>query len=196
MRDHGWYEASAFADEYPNDRRIFFTSSGPSMQSPRNYAATLTPDGVLDEIFKLTNPDEVFPEPFVIDFHPGWYEFPTPVDHGRQVIFNNSDPTPVGADRFDRFLTFPPYLEGVLYGLTIFNVRFAGLDDDLGYARESVQWLANIDGTNRRPLYQTPLAAGWDPVKGQQVILNGQVFFRQFSKTLLKFRAGVIKFGQ
>jgi hypothetical protein len=196
VRDHGWYEVSAFADGYPNDRRIFFTSSGPSMQSPRNYAATLTPDGVLAEIFKLTNPDEVFPDPFVIDLHPGWYEFPTPMDQGRQVIFNNSDPDPVAADRFDRFLTFPPYLEGVLYGLTIFNVRFAGLDDDLGYARKSKRWLANIDGTNRRLLYQTSMAAGWTVVRGQEVVLNGQIFFRQANKDLRKLRAGVIKFGE
>jgi hypothetical protein len=194
--DHGWYEASAFAAGYPNDRRIFFTSSGPSMQSPRNYAATLTPAGVLDEVFKLTHPDEVFPEPFVVDLHPGWYEFPIPLDQGKQVRFGSSDPRPVAADRFDRFLTFPPYLEGVLFGLTIFNIRFAGLEDDLGYTDEGEKWLANIDGSNRRLLYQTPMAAGWSPVKGQDVVLDGQIFFRELNRTLRKFRAGVIRFGE
>ncbi len=198
VRDHGWYETGDFATDYPNDRRIFFTSSSLSMQSPRVFAATLTPEGVIEEVFKLTHPEEVFPEPFVADLHPGWYEFPRPMDRGRQISFVTSDPKPVAADRYDRFLTFPPYLEGVLFGLTLYDIRFAGLDGKLGYSDlddlKEQNWIAHLDGANRRTLesfLQASLHAGWRLTK--KLIGPGQIFFIQKNLLLGRTRFGVLR---
>jgi hypothetical protein len=201
VRDHGWYEGSAFAEDYPRDRRLYFTSSSLSLQAPRTYAAILTSDGLIEEVFKLSCPDDLLPEPFVVDVScVGWNEFPEGLDQGRQVFFTSSSHQPIAADRFDRFLNFPPYTEGILFGLTLYNVRFAGLLDDLGYSRKSSRWISHVDGANRRLLLQTAIENGWELLRGQLVIHAGEIFFNQIHKfTPLRerkrlSRKGVFKF--
>jgi hypothetical protein len=197
IRDHGWYETGAFAPDYPQDRRVFFSSSSTSFQSPRVYAATLTPEGVIDEVFKLTFPEELFPEPFVTDFHPGWYEFPFPLDQGKQFYILTTFMSPIAMDRFDRFLAFPPFLTGSYVALTLFDIRFAG-GSKIGYAENQVHVLGNIDGSNLQALFTAARAAGWftiGPDAPRLATVDGQLFFTQ-RHLGLGLRYGVIRFVQ
>ncbi len=195
IRDHGWYETGGFAQDYPQDPRVFFTSSSTGMQEVRIYAATLTPEGVIDEVFKLTFPDEIFPEPFTIDFHEGWYEFPTPVDHGKQFFFLTSYTRPLAMDRFDRLFSFPPLLTGVLVGLTVFDIRFVG-GNRIAYLENLTQSIANIDGTNLRGLFTESIAKGWKVTGNELPVVGNEIFFTQTNKALGTFRQGVVRFIQ
>jgi len=193
VRDHGFYESGDFALDYPNDPRFYFTSSATSVQSVRIYVATLTPGGVFDEVFKLTYPQEAPSQPFTVDFHPGWYEFPSPVDGGRQITFISSVSLPIAADRFDWFLTFPPYLEGSYTGLTIYNLRFGGAGM-IGYQGLVPRMAANIDGTNLRLVYEEAEKAGWKVIIKNERVVDGQIYFQQQNINTGEFRTGVIRF--
>ncbi|MBI3329399.1 MAG: hypothetical protein HYZ81_22185, partial [Nitrospinae bacterium] len=195
IRDHGFYESGDFALDYPNDPRFYFTSSSQSMQSGRSYVATLTPGGVFDQVFKLTFPQEAPAQPFTVDFHPGWYEFASPVDGGQQFTFISSVSKALAADRFDWFLTFPPYLEGSFIGLTLFDIKFAGAGD-IGYDGNVPRMVANIDGTNLQLVFGNATQAGWKVITDQEQVVDGQIFFNQDNSSLGASRNGVIKFGE
>lgn len=191
--DHGWYEAHDFAPDYPQDRRIFFTSSSHSMQSPRGFMAVMDEKDRAQEFFKLSWPDEVNPEPFMIDYHPAWNEHFFAVDHGKQVIFISTDGSGSAAERYDWYLNFPPLFEGVLFGLTIYDIRFAGFGNT-GYLNPgSVKsWISNVDGTNREILFKASQDAGWTTI--QKFKYKERIYFVQKHNTTGKIRYGYMDF--
>jgi hypothetical protein len=183
--DHGWYEAHLLPGDFAANPTVFFTSTAHSMQSTRGFMGRLGADGRLETIFKLTHPEETNPSPFVIDNHPAWNEHFGWVDRGRQVVFSSSDTTASAAERYDRLLAFPPYLEGVLLGLTVYNTRFAALYPR-GYQRPDLanipplksllqHWISNIDGASRELLFHQAREAGWSFVVAPRV-LDGKVY--------------------
>lgn len=176
--DHGWYEAHGFAPDYPRDRRIFFTSSSHSMQSPRGFMAVLDENDRAQTFYKLSWPDEVNPEPFMIDNHPAWNEHFFPVDHGRQIIFVSSDGSGSAAERYDWYLNFPPYFEGVLFGLTIYDIRFAGIGNTGYLSLTSLKsWISNVDGTSREILFKAAVDAGWTTFL--KLLYRDRIYFAQ-----------------
>lgn len=194
-RDHGWYEAHAFAPDYPEDRRIFFTSSAHSMQSPRGFMAVLDEKDRAYEFFKLSWPEEANPEPFKVDNHPAWNEHFFPVDHGKQVIFISTDGSRSAAERYDWYLNFPPYFEGVLFGLTLYTIRFAGFGNT-GYFFSSLSplpsWISNVDGSNREILFGSAQEAGWRTTG--KLIHKGRIYFVQRNLSTGETRYGFMDF--
>lgn len=186
--DHGWYEAHALPGDFAANPTVFFTSTAHSMQSTRGFMGRLGTDGRLQTIFKLTYPDEINPHPFMIDYHPAWNEHFVWVDRGRQVVYFTSNPTASAAERYDWFLAYPPFLEGALVGLTIYDIRFAALYPE-GYLIPNPgqnppiknlekQWIANIDGTKPERLFQQALDAGWKLIAAAR-FLDGKVYAAQ-----------------
>jgi hypothetical protein len=186
--DQGWYEAHLLPGDFAADPLLFFTSTAHSMQSTRGFMGRLGANGMLEAFFKLTHPDETNPDPFMIDYHPAWNEHFKWVDRGRQITFQSSDTTASAADRYDWFLAFPPYLEGVLLGLTSYHIRFAALYPG-GYLvptlgesppvlniPQTEVWISNIDGTNRERLFQQARNEGWDLVAPPPRVLDGRVY--------------------
>jgi hypothetical protein len=194
--DQGWYEAHLLPGDFADNPSLFFTSTAHSMQSTRGFMGRLGAGGMLEAIFKLTHPDEANPDPFMIDYHPAWNEHFRWVDRGRQITFQSSDTTANAADRYDWFLAFPPYLEGVLLGLTSYDIRFAALYP-AGYlipalgqsppVQNIIQtelWISNIDGSNRERLFQQARNAGWHLDASRLRVLDGRVYAVQEHRLL------------
>jgi hypothetical protein len=189
-RDHGWYEAHPLPGDFAENPVVFFTSTAHSMQSTEGFKGRLGENGRLEQAFKLTHPDEIHPQPFMTDYHPAWSEHFRWVDRGRQVVYISSDTTASAAERYDWFLAFPPYLEGVMLGATVYDVRFAAIYPR-GYLALSLRkrppatillrtqvWIANIDGTNRELLFQQAREAGWNYTGfiGGPRVIDGKVY--------------------
>jgi len=202
-QDHGWYEAQHFSPDYPRDRKIFFTSTAHSMQSPRGFSGVLGPDGIARTFYKLTWPEDDPPAPFRVDRHPGWYEHFKSVDHGKQVIWISSDTSALAAERYDWFLDFPPWMEGSLLSYTVFQIRHVGLGlmgylsppyfplPALGPDGQTLHfWISDIDGGNREVLAASAEAEGWRTVS--LGIQNGDVYLAQSRGS--RSRIAVIRF--
>jgi hypothetical protein len=201
--DHGWYEAHHFSSDYPHDRRIFFSSTAHSMQSVRGFIGELDETDAISKFYKINWPEEVHPGPFMIDYHPAWNEHFKSVDHGKQVIWISSDASTLAAERYDWLLNFPPYLEGLLLGYTVYQIRHIALGD-FGYLSPPIFnppipypvnptihfWIANIDGSNLEVLAASADKAGWHTTAIG--IQNGDVYLTQ--KKDKQSRFGVIRF--
>ncbi|MBI2251551.1 MAG: hypothetical protein HYU63_02140, partial [Armatimonadetes bacterium] len=104
----------------------------------------------------------------------------------RQVLFVTSDGLSAAPDRYDWFLSFPPYLEAVLLGLTSYEMRFGnGLD----YAAMQA-WISNIDWSDREVVGSHAEKYGWRTDRAG--VFNGSLYFVQTRWG--KKRYGVIRF--